>query len=121
MRVILTFLIMLFEFIATPAQADIYRYIDETGHSVYVDNLAAVPAQHRQKFIDEQGERGESVDSTTDLTTQDSTDGDLRWQELIARHQTEIHASAWPPHTGANHPTSSDRSRSNRLKERKGN
>lgn len=75
--------------ISTAVQAEIYRYVDENGHSVYVDNLASVPSQHRQKFIDEQTGTDESNDSTTDQMPQESTDWDARWQQLIADSEPE--------------------------------
>jgi predicted aspartyl protease len=74
---------------STAVQAKIYHYTDKKGHSVYVDNLASVPAQHRQRFIDEQTEIEESTYSTTDKTQQNSTDWDSRWQELIINSEPE--------------------------------
>lgn len=69
------------------AHAEIYRYIDDNGHAVYVDNLASVPAQFRQKFIDEQEERDRTTEQSnaqdTEHDNQKTTDWDLRWQELV--------------------------------------
>lgn len=87
MRFILLLLIALVELSSEPAQAEIYRYIDEKGHSVYVDNLALIPAQHRQKAIDEQTEKDQPTALTANNKLQDSTDWDSRWQHVITDSQ----------------------------------
>lgn len=87
MRFSLLLIIIPIVLISTTVQAEIYRYIDKNGHSVYVDNLASVPSQHRQKFIDEQTENDEPTYSTPDKARQNSTDLDARWQELVIDSQ----------------------------------
>lgn len=92
MRFSLLLSILLTTFSLTTAQAEIYHYTDERGHSVYVDNLASVPSQHRQRFIDEQTENDEPTYSITDKNQQNSTDWDSRWQELVINSEPELAA-----------------------------
>lgn len=80
-------LLIISQLLLISAHAEIYRYIDDNGHAVYVDNLASVPAQFRQKFIDEQEERDRTTEQSnaqyTEHDNQKTTDWDLRWQELV--------------------------------------
>lgn len=85
MRFIL--LIIISQFFVITAHAEIYRYIDDNGRPVFVDNLGSVPAQFRQAFIDEQEQSDEETDydneQYVDHNSAETTDWDLRWQELV--------------------------------------
>lgn len=75
------------------AYGEIYRYIDNKGHAVYVDNLTSVPAQFRQKYMDEQEEHETTIEESNEQHIEhdstDTTDWDLRWQELVADSSPE--------------------------------